>query len=308
MRSVRKFFSIQNLTWLTAIALLLTFTVIRVTEKGTLTSISPPAVIGYSNSPSWWPWIIVEERDLLKRNGINAELKWYDNYSDSVGDLNTGFIDGNSQMIGDAMAASPKAIKGKVGVLLNTYSDGEDKLIVRNGISKIDDLKGKKIIAESATVNNHLLSLILASGKSNISTNDLEIVNLETGSASAAFAVNDEIDGVITFPPYSITAFRRDGSHELISSKAFPREIARMLVLTKEIAQNQPELIEELTKVWFQALNFMQKHPDEANKIIAKHIGIQVDRLQLFQNQIQIVKRSEATKTGVLAQSVRENG
>ena len=293
--------TIQKITWSIAIFLFLSLVFVKGIDKGTATPISAPAIIGYSNSPSWWPWIIVDEQNLFEKKGINAKLEWYDSYSDSVRDLNAGLIDGNSQLLEDT-----KALDGKVGVLLNTFSDGEDKLIVKSGIDKIDDLKGKKIIAESATLSNHLLSLILSSEESSISVDDLEIQNLETGVASVAFASDRAIDGVISFPPYSTVALSREGSHELISSKAFPQQIARMLVVKQNMVENHPELVEKIIEVWFETLDFINSHPQIAHQIIARRTGIEIDLLPSFQKQVRSIDREEASKFKTLAQSVRD--
>ena len=287
--------------------LLLSSTIVRGIEGGIVTSVPPPAVIGYSNSPSWWPWIIAEEQDLFKKNDVNAELEWYDNYSDSVRDLNTGFIDANSQLTGDTLASSPQAIKGKVAVLLNSYSTGEDKIIVRDGINEIEDLRGKKIIAESASVDNQLLRLALDSADFEMSVEELKILNLETGMASAAFAMDHTIDAVVSFPPYSSTALSRKGSHELISSIAFPREISRMLVVSENMANEQPEIVEGLIEIWFEALDFMQRYPDKAREIIASRIGAEVDQVQEFQQQIDLVSRAKATDVQILAESLENS-
>lgn len=291
MLSKHKRFTLQNITGLIAIILLLSLIVTRGTDGlGTDVTVPSPVIIGYSNSPSWWPWIIVDDQNLFHKNQVNAELRWYDNYSESVRDLNSGFIDGNSEMLQDALA-SQNAVKGKVSVLLNAYSDGEDKLIVRDGIEEIEDLQGKTIIAESAaTLHNPLLSLVL--GSEEISLNDLEVVNLETGSASSAFAVNEEIDGVISFPPYTTVAMSREGARELASSKAFPQKIARMLVFTEDVFDNRPELVEQVLEVWVQALEFMDKNPLRANKIISETVGINDAQIKSDLQQIKIVQRS----------------
>ena len=301
MPSGRRRYTTNNIIWTIPLSLLLLFALTTGINGKDVTTIAPPAVIGYSNSPSWWPWIIADSEKFLEKNRVNAELKWYDNYSDSVSDLNSGFIDGNSQVDEDTRASSPKAVKGKIGILLNAYSNGEDKLIVRDSIQTIEDLKGKTIIAESATATNDLLSLVINSHESEIYVNDIEVINLETGSASAAFAANEEIDGVISFAPYSIVALERKNSHELLSSKDFPREIARMLVVTKDISDKRPKLAKQLTDVWFQSLDFIQKHPQKANQIITQRIGIEADWVSIFQEQIQLVRREEATASKVLA-------
>ncbi len=262
--------------------------------------------MGYSNSPSWWPWIVVDEGQLLQKYGTNnIELKWYDNYSESVRDLNTGFIDANSEIVEDLSATLPApAIKGKTPVLLNSYSFGEDKLIVSSDIERIEDLKGKKILLESVGDRNQLLDLILTSNK--LAIEGLEITNLESGAASAAFATNEEIDSVITFPPYTSIALKRPGAHELLSSKQFPQEIVRMLYTTQELCDRDSKVIKSLIQAWFEGLDFIQKYPQEANLIIAKRIGIEPKQVQLFQQQIQLVAKGEATNPQILARLAKQ--
>lgn len=285
--------NIQKIIWLTALFLLSGFIVTKVIYSSIITSVPPnPIVIGYSNSPSWWPWAIVESKGLIKKNEINVEFRWYDNYSDSVRDLDSGFIDGNSQLTADTISTSPKAIRGKVGVLLNSYSKGADKIIVSQEIHTIEDLKGKQIIAEVAGDENQLLSLALASDDSRLSINDIHLRDFETGLGSAAFAVNEEVDGVVSFPPYSKLALTREGSHELITSKAFPQEISRMLVLSEKITDKQPKIVEEIIDAWFEALDFINQFPNEASQIVSERFGIEPEDFRQFQQEISLVSRN----------------
>jgi NitT/TauT family transport system substrate-binding protein len=300
----RRFLNIRTIIWFLAIGLLIIFIFKQITTGIINQTLEPaPIVVGYSNSPSWWPWIIVDKNQIFQKHGVdNIELRWYDNYSDSVRDLNSGFIDANSEIAEDS-TAMPPAIKGKTPILLNSYSFGEDKLIVRSGIKRINDLKGKKIIIELAGDRNQLLDLVLTSNKSAVSREDLEIMNLEAGSASAAFATNEEIDAVITIPPYVSTALKRPGAHELISSKQFPQEMIRMLYTTQELLDRDPKIVKSLIQAWFEGLKFIQQNPKKANLIIAKQIGIEPAQVKLFQQQIQLVAIGEATNSQILARS-----
>jgi ABC-type amino acid transport substrate-binding protein len=73
----------------------------------------------------------------------------------------------------------------QVVVLVNDNSTGNDKVIVREGIGAIADLKGKKVAAEEGTVDHFLLLLGLQ--KAGLTAEDIQFVPLETGKAAAAF-------------------------------------------------------------------------------------------------------------------------
>lgn len=147
---------------------------------------TPPIVIGYSNWAGWWPWAIAEEEGLFAKNGVNVEMKWFDGYLESLQALAAGQLDGNSQTLNDTIAFAGEAINGEVAVLVNDNSAGNDKIIVAEEINSVKDLKGKKVAVEEGVVDDFLLSLVLE--KAGMSRKDVQIVPLETGAATAAFA------------------------------------------------------------------------------------------------------------------------
>ena len=59
-------------------------------------------------------------------------------------------------------------------------------MIVSKEIKTVQDLKGKKVGVEAGVVDNYLLLLGLQ--QAGLTPNDVQIVNLETGAASASFA------------------------------------------------------------------------------------------------------------------------
>jgi NitT/TauT family transport system substrate-binding protein len=82
--------------------------------------------LGFSAWPGWFPWQVAKEREIYNNN---VELKWYDNYSESISTLNEGKIDANSQTLGDTIAAVANGAD-LVVVLTNDHSTGNDKIIV----------------------------------------------------------------------------------------------------------------------------------------------------------------------------------
>ncbi len=238
-----------------------------------------PIVIGYSNWVGWWPWAIAEEEGLFAKNGVNVQMKWFDGYLESMQALAAGQLDGNSQTLNDTISFAEEAINGEVAVLVNDNSAGNDKIIVTAEINTIQDLKGKKVAVEEGVVDDFLLSLALE--REGMSRDDVVIEPLETGAAAAAFAAG-RVDAVGAFPPFWLTALKREGSKELISSKEFPGAIPDLLVVTEKLIQEKPEQVQGLINTWFDIRQFMADNPEKSDEIMARRAGVSQEDLKLF--------------------------
>lgn len=240
---------------------------------------NPPIVIGYSNWAGWWPWAIAEEEGLFKANNLNVKLQWFDGYLESMQSFAAGKLDGNCQTLNDTISFAKDAINGEVAILVNDNSAGNDKIIVAKEINTIQDLKGKKVAVEEGVVDDFLLTLALE--ENGMSREDVKIVPLETGAAVAAF-VAKQVDAVGAFPPFWLTALKREGAKKLISSKEFPGAIPDLLVVSQKLIDTQPTQVQALVKTWFDVREFMQKNPEKSDQIMAKRAGVTEEELQLF--------------------------
>ena len=240
----------------------------------------PPVVMGYSNWAGWWPWAVAEAEGLFEANGANVELKWFDSYLASMEALAAGQLDANCQTLNDTISFAADAVNGEVVVLVNDNSAGNDKIIVSAEINSIEDLLGKKVAVEEGVVDDFLLALALKDA--GYSRDDVEIVPLETGAAAAAFAAG-QVDATGVFPPYWLTALKREGSKELLTSEAYPGAIPDLLVASQKLINERPEQVQALVDTWFATLKFMEENPDRANEIIADRAGVTVEELKLFE-------------------------
>jgi NitT/TauT family transport system substrate-binding protein len=236
-------------------------------------------VIGYSNWAGWWPWAIAESQGLFTKNGVEVELRWYDNYSQSLEALAVGAIDGNCQTLSDTISFAQNAAKGEVAVLVNDNSAGNDKIIAAGSINEVKDLKNKRVAVEAGVVSDFLLTLALE--REGMSRDDVQIIDIETGAAVEAFAV-EQADAVGAFPPFWLTALKRQGAREIVSSADFPGAIPDLLVVTRELVKERPEQVQALIDTWFDVMNFMAKNPEQADQIMARRAGVTVEELQLF--------------------------
>ena len=190
-----------------------------------------PVRIGYSAWPGWFPWKVSEDKGIFKTAAVPVTLQWFDGYLDSINALNAGQLDCNSQTLGDTISSVAGGAELQV-VLTNDNSTGNDQIIAAPGITRVAQLKGKKVAAEEGTVDHYLLLLGLK--KAGLSAKDIEFVPLETGAASAAF-VAGKVDAVGVFAPFTTQALKRPGSTTLFSSRDFPGAISDHLVCRKDL-------------------------------------------------------------------------
>jgi NitT/TauT family transport system substrate-binding protein len=233
---------------------------------------------GFSAWPGWFPWQVALEEKLFAANNVSVDLKWFDGYLESINALTAGQLDANAQTLNDTIGAIA-AGADQVIVLVNDNSTGNDKIIVREGINSIADLKGKKVAAEEGTVDHFLLLLGLQ--KAGLTQNDIDFQPLETGKAAAAF-VAGQLDAVGVFAPFTTQALKRPGSKELFSSKDFPGAIPDHLVFNRKFVEENPDRVQAMVNTWFATLEFIAANKDKALKIMAKRANVSVDEYKEY--------------------------
>ena len=248
--------------------------------------------LGFSAWPGWFPWQIAQDEGIFKANNVQVDLKWFDGYLESISTLTAGQIDGNSQTLGDTVN-SVAGGADQVVVLVNDNSTGNDKVIVREGINSVADLKGKKVAAEEGTVDHFLLLLGLK--KAGLSPQDIQFIPLETGKAAAAF-VGGQVDAVAVFAPFTTQALKRPGSKELFSSKNFPGAISDHLVFTRKFVDEHPEQVQAIVDSWFVTLDYIKTNRDKSYKTMAKRAGVTVNEYQEYADGTQLFTLEENLK------------
>jgi NitT/TauT family transport system substrate-binding protein len=226
--------------------------------------------LGFSAWPGWFPWQVAQEEGLFGANGIDVDLRYYDNYTDSLNALATGAIDANSQTLNDTLTSVAGGSKQTI-VLVNDNSTGNDKIIARPGITSISDLKGKKVAVEAGTVDHYLL--LLALSQSGLTEQDIHLVPMGTADAAAAFAAG-KVDAVGAFAPFTTTALARPGSRPIATSAEFPGAIPDHLVVSRTMLTARPGDVQALVNTWFAALQWIRDHHSEAIDIMAKRGGV----------------------------------
>jgi NitT/TauT family transport system substrate-binding protein len=256
-----------------AVAALLLAATAACSDDSPAASGDPTVRLGFSAWPGWFPWQVAEEQDLFAANGVEVELTYFENYTDSLNALATGNLDANSQTLNDTLAWVSGGGAQTI-VLTNDNSTGNDQLIARQGITSVADLTGATVGVEEGTVDHFLL--LLALEDAGLSESDVEIAPLATDAAAAAF-VAEQVDAVGVFAPFTTTALERPGSTVIASSADFPGAIPDHLVFDAGFVEANPAAVQAVVDTWFDTLAWIDEHPDEAVAIMAELAGVSAD-------------------------------
>jgi NitT/TauT family transport system substrate-binding protein len=248
--------------------------------------------LGYSAWPGWFPWEISKTEKVFEVKKADVDLRWFDNYLKSIHALNEGKLDANSQTLNDTIN-SIAAGADQVIVLVNDNSTGNDQIIVRQGIDRIADLKGKKVAAEEGTVDHFLL--LLGMKEAGLSPQDIQFVPLDTEAAAKEFAAG-KLDAVGVFAPFTTQALKRQGSKVLFSSKNFPGAISDHLVFNRKFVNDRPQDVQAIVDSWFATQDYIRANSDKAISLMSKRAEVSVDEYKGYDDGTKIFSVEENLK------------
>jgi NitT/TauT family transport system substrate-binding protein len=243
----------------------------------------PPAVhaevkVGVSDWPGWVAWYIAEQQGYFKKYGADVKLIWFANYSDSISALSTGQLDANSQTWSDTLGPLAKGLPLKV-VLVNDNSAGNDAVMVGPDIRTFSGLKGHTVALEQFSVSHFVLYTALA--RNGLTPQDVTVVNLSAGDAAAAF-MSGRVDAAVVWNPWISLIEKSGRGRPLFTSKQMPGLIPDLLVAQSASIRTERSDLVGMIKAWFDTVAFIHEHPDQAVKIMAKVVGMDPTRYQVF--------------------------
>jgi NitT/TauT family transport system substrate-binding protein len=230
-------------------------------------SANPPLRIAVNLWPGLYPAAIAQEEGLFAKHHVQVEIHYYESYPDTYGDLLLGKVDGLSAIIGDTLLInSQTSLKFIFPV---DASDGADEFIAGQDIQTAADLKGKRIGAGFGTYGELYVRTLLQ--KNGISLSDVTLVN--SPAENAATAYQSQVDAVHTYEPYASEALKK-GGHVLSTSSDFPNLMLGEMTFPAQLVKDRPQDIQNFTDAWFEAVDWMNAHPDQVPAIVAKVFGV----------------------------------
>jgi NitT/TauT family transport system substrate-binding protein len=199
----------------------------------------------------WMPWMLAAEDGTLKSEGAQRGLDirlTRDSYVATIEAYLAGHVDAVVMTNIDALAFLPGSGIPSDVILIGSYSNGNDAIVVRD--PALASLKGQKLALVEGSVSHYLLDRYLeqqqlpASAVGVVNVSDADIARVYVESA-------EQLAGAVTWKPIVSDLVERAGGHVLVDSSATPREIADMLVVRRDVLNDHPGFAKALLATWF---------------------------------------------------------
>ncbi|MDH5425812.1 MAG: ABC transporter substrate-binding protein [Gammaproteobacteria bacterium] len=260
---------------------------------GAFSSVSAePLKIGYSDWPGWVAWEVGIEKEWFKEAGVDVKFEWFD-YVASMDAFAAGKLDAVGMTNGDALVTGATGAKS-VMILMNDYSNGNDMIIGKPGITSVKQLKGKKVGVEVGFVS-HLL-LLNALEKNGMTEKDVELINVPTNETPQVLASGD-VDAIVAWQPSSGIALTQvPGSKAIYSSADEPGLIYDLYAVSPQSYAARKEDWKKVMKVWYRIVDYVNdpKTFDDAVSIMASRVGLKADEYKSFVKGTKILSLKEA--------------
>ncbi len=223
--------------------------------------------IGYS------PFYVAAGMDMYKKHGLDVSLKTFSDPAMLPSSVTSKAVDGSLMTYDQLIGAVAQGQKLKV-VMPIDYSNGGDAVLADKSITKITDLKGKKVAYSPLSPSDFLISYALKIN--GMSVKDISPVNMAPEAVPAAMASKAVPAGVTYEPNVSQILATEGGSkfHVIYSSKEAPGLIADVMVFDEAYIKKNRKPIAALVQAYLEGLAYMNSNPKEASEIIGKAIGV----------------------------------
>ena len=217
-----------------------------------------------------------------KATGYKINWKMFGGGGDVIKAMASGDVPIGEVGSSPATAAAAQGLDVQVVWIIDDIYDAEQLVVsAKSGITKLEDLKGKKIATPLASTAHYQLMFALA--KSGMSSKDLQIMNMRPPEIAAAWERGD-IDGAFIWDPV-LSKLRTAGAKKILTSS----DIAKMgaptfdaLMVNKAWADKNKEFVTALVKEMakadaeYKANQAKYTVDSEMAKTIAKLVGADV--------------------------------
>jgi NitT/TauT family transport system substrate-binding protein len=198
-------------------------------------------------------------RNLGRLDPSAVQLVEYPSASEVLRAFRNQAIDGMVISLDELFGLAVDGLQPRI-ILVVDVSHGADVVVGRRGMRTMRDLQGKSVAVESGALGAFVLSRALT--LNGMQASDVNVVHLESNEQPSAYE-KGRIDGAVTFDPYRAQLLRA-GAVTLFDSTRIPGEIVDLVAVRANVLDEQPNAIQALLHGWFDALDYMQRHPDDA--------------------------------------------
>ena len=175
-------------------------------------------------------------------------------------------------------------------------SYGADGMVVKPGVAKIADLKGKTVAA-SAPGTAPYFTLAWMLKKNGLSVKDVKVVNLEPqAAANAMIAGTDGIDAAMTYEPYLGAVRAKPEAGKIIATTLdYPMVMDTFGCTPKFLAEN-PKAAKALADAYFDAVDMIKAEPAKSFGIMGADVKQTAEAFEASQKYLRWQDRAANQK------------
>ncbi|HYA27311.1 MAG TPA: ABC transporter substrate-binding protein [Acidobacteriota bacterium] len=216
-------------------------------------------------------WLVADKSGCWQKNGLEVDTSPQLVREKAVESLKNGHVDLISGNHHNLYVRNAKNGEDFVHLAQPTNNWTENKLVVKPGIRSVQDLKGKKIVADKLTSHAGLnIWLYLKQEGLDVDRGDIELVEFRGSSEDRWKRVlSGEFDGTFVTIPHDSRAAKA-GAH-VIEARAIPMIRGVTLTTTMSFVKSHQEEVRLLTKGLVDAIHFFLTRKQDTLEILKEH-------------------------------------
>jgi NitT/TauT family transport system substrate-binding protein len=233
---------------------------------------APTLKLGLTTWIGYSPFYVADALGLYKKYDLKVSLQTFTDPAMLPAALAGGAIGGALMTYDQVVGAAGQGQNFKV-VMPVDYSYGGDAVVAAKPITRISELKGRKVAYAPLSPSDFLLAYALKIN--GMSDKDIQPVNMTPEAVPAAMASGATPAGVTYEPNVSqILSTGKGKYHVIYSSREAPGIITDVLAFDAKRIGKDDKQIMALMRGYLDGLAYMKAKPAEAAKLIGKAVGV----------------------------------
>jgi NitT/TauT family transport system substrate-binding protein len=226
--------------------------------------------IGISGWTGFAPLTLAQSTGLFKKHGLDVSIKKIPQKDRHLA-IASGDIQCAATTVETWVAWNAAGVT-TTQIFQLDKSYGADGMVVKPGINKISDLKGKTVAADApGTAPYFGLAWMLK--KNGLTIKDVKVVNLSPqAAANAMIAGTDGIDAAMTYEPYLSAVRAKPEAGKIIATTLdYPMVMDTFGCTPKFLAEN-PKAAKALADAYFDAVDMTRADPKKSFEIMGADV------------------------------------
>ena len=276
-------------------------TLLAVTLGALGTFVSLPALaqetkvaIGMSGWTGFAPLTLAKEAGLFKKYGLDVSIKKIPQKDRHLA-IASGDIQCAATTVETWIGWNAAGV-ATTQIFQLDKSFGADGMVVKPGITKITDLKGKTVAA-SAPGTSPYFALAWMLKKNGMTVKDVKLVSLEPqAAANAIIAGIADLDAAMTYEPFLSSVRAKPEAGKIIATTLDYPMIMDTFGCTPKFLADNPKAAKALADSYFEAVEMIQKEPKKSFEIMGSDVKQTGDAFEASQKYLRWQDRAANLK------------